>query len=93
MNETLLWLLYCVSGILAFAAVHYWRWHTVLAIIAGGVLTGAGWALLYRLTEEEKRPEWIKLDLSLNITFGLIFAVFGAALGWWLLRRRSEPIE
>jgi hypothetical protein len=47
-----------------------------------------GWILIFRFTDEEKRPEWLKLDLSLNLTFGLLFACFGAALAWWLLRRR-----
>jgi hypothetical protein len=47
--------------------------------------------LLFRFTEEEKRPNWIKLDLSLNLSFGLIFAASGAALGWWLLSRRGKP--
>ena len=90
MNETLLWLLYCVSGALAFAAVYYWRWHVAWAILSGGLLTTIGWLLLFRLTDEEKRPDWVKLDLSLNVTFALIFAAFGAAIAWWLLKRRSR---
>ena len=93
MNETLLWFLYCVSGALAFAATYYWRWRIYLAMLPGGALTGAGWALLYRLAEEEKRPDWVKLDLTLNLTFGLIFALFGALLGWWLVTRRETRIH
>ncbi|MFL6853707.1 MAG: hypothetical protein ACJ8EM_09425 [Sphingomicrobium sp.] len=89
MNETLLWLLYCIGGVLAFAAVYYWRWRIILAILPGGLVTGAGWALLYRLTDEEKRPDWVQLDLSLNLCFALIFACFGAVLGWWLRNRRG----
>jgi hypothetical protein len=89
LNETILWLLYCVGGVLAFAAVYYWRWRIILAILPGVLVTGAGWALLYRLTDEEKRPDWVQLDLSLNLCFGLIFAGFGAALGWWRLNRRG----
>jgi hypothetical protein len=91
LNETLLWLLYCVSGVLAFAAVHYWRWHIGWAIVSGGLVTMIGWLLIFRFTDEEKRPDWIRLDISLNVTFALIFAAFGAALGWWLLRRRASP--
>ena len=90
MNETLLWLLYCVSGGLAFAAVHCRRWHLAWAIIAGGLVTMIGWLLIFRFTDEEMRPEWLKLDLSLNVTFGLIFAAFGAGLAWWLQKRRSN---
>jgi hypothetical protein len=91
LNETLLWLLYCVSGGLAFTAVSRWRWHIAWAVVAGGLVTMIGWLLIFRFTEEERRPDWLKLDLSLNVTFGLIFAAFGAALGWWLLKRRANP--
>ena len=90
MNETLLWLLYCASACLAFAAVHYWRWHAVWAIVSGGLVTLIGWLLMFRFTDEEKRPDWIKLDVALNVTFALIFATFGAALALWLLKRRTS---
>ena len=89
MNETLLWLGYCISGGLAFAAIYYWRWRIVLAVAAGALVTAIGWLLLFRFTDEAMRPDWIRVDLSLNLTFGLMFAVFGAALGRWLLARRS----
>lgn len=91
MNETLLWLLYCVSGSLAFAAIYYWRWRPLWSVLSGGLITMIGWILIFRFTEEEKRPDWLKLDLSLNLTFGFIFACFGAALAWWLLKRRTDP--
>lgn len=89
MNETLLWLLYCLSGGLAFATIYYWRWRIVIAVVSGGLVTCIGWLLLFRFTEEEKRPEWVRLDLSLNLTFALIFAAFGVALGMWLRKRRQ----
>lgn len=89
MNETLLWLVYLASGGLAFAAIYYWRWRIVLAVLAGGLLTAIGWLLIFELTAEEMRPDWVRVDLSLNLTFGLIFAVFGAALGRWFLTRRN----
>ena len=92
MNETLLWLLYCVGAGVAFAAVYYRRWHIGLAILAGGLLTGPGWALLYQLTDEEKRPDWVRLDLALNLAFALIFAAVGALFAKWLLTRRG-PFE
>ena len=90
MNETLLWLVYAVSGGVAFAAVHYWRWRIALAVLTGGLVTTIGWLLIFRLTDEETRPDWVRLDLSLNLSFGLIFAALGAALGWWLVRRRGR---
>ena len=91
MNETLLWLLYGISGALAFGAVYRWRWHIVWAVVSGGLVTAIGWMLIFRFTEEAMRPDWVRLDLSLNITFGLIFAAAGAGLGWWLLRRHPSP--
>ena len=89
MNETLLWLLYCVCGGLAFTATYQWRWRIGVAILAGGLLTAIGWMLIFRFAEEDKRPQWIRLDLSLNLTFGLIFTAVGAVAGWWLLRRKD----
>lgn len=90
MNETLLFLLYCVSGGLAFAAIYYWRWRIALAVLGGGLITTIGWLLIFRLTDEEMRPAWVRLDLSLNLTFGLMFAGMGAALGWRLLKRHGK---
>ena len=89
MNETLLWLLYCASGGLAFAATYYARLGIIFGVLAGGLLTGAGWAFLYHFTDEERRPQWIRVDLSLNLTFGLIFAAAGAVIGQKLLARRG----
>ena len=93
MNETLLWLFHVASGGAAFAAVYYLRWRIALAVIIGGLITAIGWLLIFRFTDEEKRPEWIRLDLSLNLSFGLIFAALGAVLGWWLLTRRQSGTD
>ena len=92
MNETMLWLLYCVSGVLAFASVYRGGWPIGLALVWGLLITGAGWALIYQLTDEEKRPDFVQLDLSLNLTFGLIFAATGAAFGRYRLKCR-KPSE
>ena len=89
MNETLLWLLYCVSGGLAFAATFKWRWRIGVSVLVGGLVTIIGWLLIFGFAEEDKRPQWVRLDLSLNLTFGLFFAIAGAALGWWMLGRRG----
>jgi hypothetical protein len=91
LNETLLWLLYAVSGGAAFAAIYYRRWRISLAVLTGGLITVIGWLLLFRFTDAERRPDWIRLDLSLNLSFGLIFAALGAALGWRLLSRPGKP--
>ena len=91
MNETLLWLVYAISGGVAFAAIYYRRWRISLAVITGGLITFIGWLLLFRFAAEEDRPDWVRLDLSLNLSFGLIFAALGAALGWWFLSRRGKP--
>ena len=89
MNETLLWLLYCLSGGVAFAGVYARQWQIVWALLAGGLVTAVGWMLIFQLTDEDKRPNWIKLDLSLNISFGLIFALIGAVSAWWLVSRQQ----
>jgi hypothetical protein len=89
LNETILWLLYLVSGTAAFAAVHKLGWRIVPSMLAGTLVTIAGWAVLYLLAAEDVRPAFWKLDLSLNASFGLIFAGVGAALAFALphLRR------
>ena len=90
MNETLLWLVYALGGGVSFAGIRYRRWRVAMAVLAGVLLTAIGWLLIFRFTEVEKRPEWVRLDVSLNLTFGLIFAVAGAALGRWLLSRSAR---
>lgn len=80
MNESILWVLYLVSAVAAFAAVQKLGWRIVPAMLGGTLFTMAGWALLYLLSSEEVRPIFWKLDLSLNASFGLIFAGAGAAL-------------
>ena len=90
MNETLLWLLYCVSGVLAFAATYRLRWRIFVAVVTGGLITAIGWLLIFYFTDEEKRPQWIRLDLSLNLTFGLMFAAAGAFIGQRLLSRQTK---
>jgi hypothetical protein len=60
-------------------------------VLSGGLITLIGWLLLVRFTEVEKRPDWVRLDVSLNLSFGLIFAASGAALHWRLLSRPKKP--
>ena len=87
MNETLLWLLYLVSAVVAFLTVQKLGWRIVPSIFAGTAVSVVGWALLYALAEEENRPEFWRLDLSLSASFALIFAGAGAALALALKSR------
>lgn len=90
MNESLVWLLYLVSGLVAFLGVFRLKWRIVPAMLAGTAVTIAGWALLYLLTEEDKRPSFWEVDLSLNACFALIFAGAGAALAMYVRMRQRE---
>ena len=89
MTDSLLWLLYCVGAALAFALIFRWAWRIVPSMLAGTVPTLIGWTLLYLSLDAEERPNWWRLDLSLNLSFALIFAAAGAALAFVLKSR--EP--
>ena len=90
MNETILWLLYVVGAAAAFAAVHKLGWRIVPSTIAGTIPTFLGWGLIYLLTAEDKRPAWWRVDLTLNLSFALIFAACGAAAAFALQYRSSR---
>ncbi len=90
MNETLLWLLYLVSAAVAFLTVQKLGWRMVPSMLAGTFISVAGWALLYLVTGEDKRPEFWRLDLSLNASFALIFAGVGAALAFAIKDRETD---
>jgi hypothetical protein len=91
LSETLLWLLYGTSAAVAFAAVHRLGWRIVPSTLVGTLVTVLGWALLYLVTAEDKRPAWWRLDLSLNASFALIFAAGGAALAFAMLYHKEQP--
>ena len=90
MNETLLWLLYLVSAVFGFIAVQKLGWRLVPSMLAGTFVTVLGWLPIYLLTAEDKRPDFWRLDLSLNASFALIFAGAGAALAFALKGREAE---
>ena len=90
MNETLLWLLYLISAIIAFLTVQRLGWRIVPSMLAGTLVTLIGWVPLYLLTAEDKRPEFWRLDLSLNASFALIFAGVGAALAFAMKDREAR---
>ena len=90
MNETLLWLLYLVSAAVAFFTVQKLDWRLVPSMLAGTLVTVLGWLMIYLLTVEDKRPDFWRLDLSLNASFALIFAGAGAALAFAMKSREAE---
>ena len=89
MNETILWLLYVVGAVAAYAAVQRLLWRIVPSTIAGCVPTLLGWAVLYFLTARDDRPAFWRVDLSLNLSFALIFAACGAAVAFAMEHRSS----
>ena len=89
MNETLLWLLYLVSAVVAFLAVQKLGWRIVPSMLVGTLVTLIGWVPLYLFTAEENRPPFWRLDLSLNTSFALIFAGIGAALAFAMKDRKA----
>jgi hypothetical protein len=90
LNETILWLLYVVSAAVSFAAVYKLDWRIVPSTIVGTFPTLIGWGALYFLTTEDDRPAWWRVDLSLNLSFALIFAVCGAAAALAIQYRSSR---
>ncbi len=90
MNETLLWLLYLVSAVVGFIAVQKLGWRLVPAMLVGTLISIVGWALIFLLTAEDQRPEFWRLDLSLNASFALIFAGAGAALAFAMKDREAR---
>ena len=90
MNETLLWLLYLVSGVTAFLTVQKLRWRILPSIFAGTFVSIAGWGLMFLLTAEDKRPAFWRLDLSMNASFALIFAGAGAAVAFAMKSRQAD---
>jgi hypothetical protein len=82
LNETLLWLAYLVSAVAAYLLVVKLGWRIVPSILAGAFVSVAAWGLLYLLTAEDLRPSFWRVDLSLSISFAVIFAGAGAAIGF-----------
>ncbi len=87
MSETLVWLLYVVGGVIAYAAVRYSGWRITLATITGAIVATGLWAIWYHLTSDNDRPFWFDVHLSLNASFSIIFAALGAAAGQFVASR------
>ena len=90
MNETILWLLYAFGAVVAHEAVQKLGWRIVPSTLVGMVPTLLGWGVLYLVTAKDNRPGWWRVDLSLNLSFALIFAACGAAAAFAMQYRSSR---
>ena len=90
MTDSVLWLLYFVGGVVALALVLRRGWRIVPATLVGAVPTLLGWLLIYFTMAKEDRPVWWRLDLSMNLSFAIIFAACGAAAAFALQYRSSR---
>ena len=90
MSETLVWLLYVVGGLIAYAAVRYRGWRITFATLIGAIVATGLWAGWYHLTSDEQRPFWFDVHLSLNASFSVIFAALGAGAGLFV-GSRNRP--
>ena len=93
MNESILWLLYVVGAVAAYAAFQRLGWRIVPSTIAGCVPTLLGWGVMYLLTPPDDRPSFWRVDLSLNLSFALIFAACGAAVAFAMQYRSSRGAD
>jgi len=90
LNETILWLLYAFGAVAAYGAVRKLGWRIVPSTLIGMVPTLLGWGVIYLLTAKDDRPAWWRVDLSLNLSFALIFAACGAAVAFAMQYRSSR---
>jgi hypothetical protein len=89
LNETLLWLAYLASALAAYLLVAKLRWRIVPSILTGAFVSVIAWGILYLFTAEDLRPSFWRVDLSLNVSFAVIFAGAGAALGFAVAGRQK----
>ena len=90
MTESVLWLLYIIGAVIALALVLRRRWRIVPSTLVGMIPTLLGWLAIYFTMAREDRPKWWRVDLSLNLSFALIFAACGAAAAMALQYRSSR---
>ncbi len=88
MSENLVWLVYLVSGAIAFALVRFRGWKITPAILGGTVISLVMlWLPLHQLTPRDEANYWFQVELALNGTFCVIFAGAGAAIAFALQSR------
>jgi hypothetical protein len=85
-----LWLLYLLGAAMAFSLIHRRGWRIVPSMFAAAVPTLLGWLIIYLTLAEEDRPTWWRLDLSLNLSFAIIFAAVGAAVAFAMRSRENS---
>ncbi len=90
MNETWLWLAYLATAVAAFLLVVKLGWRIVSSMLAGAFVSLVAWGILYLFTAEDLRPSFWRVDLSLSMSFAVIFAGAGAAIGF-ATRGRKAP--
>ena len=90
MNETLLWLSYLVSAVIALLTVSKLGWRIVPSMLAGTLFSAVVWGLIYLFTAEDLRPAFWRVDFSLSACFALIFAGAGAAIGFAMRSRNAD---
>lgn len=89
MSNTLLWLIYLISGVIAFVLVYKQRWSLVpsmLAATAAGVLLSL---LVMLAVPKEEASGWFQVELAMNGSLSLIFAGVGAAIAYALRTSRE----
>jgi hypothetical protein len=92
LTESVLWLLYIIGAVIALALVLRGRWRIIPSTLVGTIPTLLGWLAIYFTMAQEDRPPFWRVDLSLNLSFALIFAACGAAVAL-AVQNRSSPGE
>lgn len=89
MTNTLLWLVYVVSGVVAFILVYRQRWRLFTSMLAG---TGVGilLSLLVLVAFPKDANPWFQVELAMNGSLSLIFAGAGAAIAYAIRESRGR---
>jgi len=82
LSEAALWLNYCLSAGIAFAAIYRGRWRVVPAMLLGTAVTLAIWLIVSLASGGTFDDPWLEPALIINGCFSLLFAGAGAAFGY-----------
>lgn len=89
MTDKILWLVYLVSGAVAFGLVYRLGWKLAVSMLAATVV-GVVLALIVMLAVPKEDPNyWFQVDLAMNGSLSLIFAGVGAAIAYALRERHQ----
>ncbi len=89
MSEAALWLNYCLSAAIAFAAIYFLGWRIVSAMLAGTIATLALWLLVSLASGGSLGDPTLEPALIVNGSLGLVFAAAGAAAAFAARRGSS----